>query len=410
MDVSLLEVLRCPFCGTQLDLVKNEALVREGSEIRWGVLGCQCCAFPVIDGIPVLVADEPTRAAMHAMEAGRTGEALASMLGLDAAAADRLWTLFEGHTVTYREALAIISPDAEGTYFVYRFSDPTFVLAESLVRAIGTDRRRTTRVIDLCGGSGHLTRVLSELSDRPVVVADVYYWKLWLAQRFTAPGCAPICCDANHPLPFTREAFSLVVLSDAFPYIWHKRLLAGEMLRLASDRGTILMPHLHSSLGFNFSAGMTLTPAAYRDLFGPARPWLFRDSDLLNDILGHTAIDLSRGVTPEQAGDEPSVTLLASRDPQVFRQHRLADPGGLTGELRINPLYRVEQHGGQATLTLTFPTPEYEEEFGGVRRYLPDTLTLEAEVGGRLEPSQFGTAYTDLRRRRVLLDTPARYY
>jgi uncharacterized protein YbaR (Trm112 family) len=410
MDVSLLEVLRCPFCGTQLDLVENAALVREGSEIRWGVLGCQCCAFPVIDSIPVLMADEPTRAAMHAMEAGRTGEALASMLGLDAAAADRLWTLFEGHTVTYREALEIISPDAEGTYFVYRFSDPTFVLAESLVRAIGADRRRTTRVIDLCGGSGHLTRVLSELSDRPVVVADVYYWKLWLAQRFTAPGCAPLCCDANHPLPFTREAFSLVVLSDAFPYIWHKRLLAGEMMRLASDGGTILMPHLHSSLGFNFSAGMTLTPAAYRELFGPAHPWLFRDSDLLNDILAHTAIDLSRGVTPEQAGDEPSVTLLASRDPQVFRQHRLADPGVLKGELRVNPLYRVEQHGGQATLTLAFPTPEYEEEFGGVRRYLPDTLTLQAELGGRLEPSQFGTAYTDLRRRRVLLDTPARYF
>jgi uncharacterized protein YbaR (Trm112 family)/SAM-dependent methyltransferase len=409
MDVSLLEVLRCPFCGTQLDLVENDALVREGAEIRWGVLGCQCCAFPVIDGIPVLVADEPTRAAMHAMEAGRTGEALASMLGLDAVAADRLWTLFEGHAVTYREALEIISPDAEGTYFVYRFSDPTFVLAESLVRAIGADRRRTTRVIDLCGGSGHLTRVLSELSDRPVVVADVHYWKLWLAQRFTAPGCAPICCDANHPLPFSSETFSLVVLSDAFPYIWHKRLLAGEMMRLANDRGTILMPHLHSSLGFNFSAGMTLTPAAYRDLFGPALPWLFRDSDLLNDILAHTAIDLSRGVTPEQAGDEPSVTLIASRDPEVFRQHRLADPGGLTGELRVNPLYRVEQHGDQATLTLAFPTPEYEEEFGGVRRYLPDTLTLEAELGGRLEPSQFGTAYTDLRRRRVLLDTPARY-
>ena len=88
----------------------------------------------------------------------------------------------------------------------------------------------------------------------------------------------------------------------------------------------------------------------------------------------------------------------------------MADPGRLTGELRINPLYRVDQNGGQATLTLAFPTPEYEEEFGGVRRYLPDTLTLETEVGGRLEPSQFGTAYTDLRRRRVLLDTPARYF
>jgi uncharacterized protein YbaR (Trm112 family) len=409
MDLSLLDLLRCPFCGTPLDLVDNDALVRDGSQLLWGVLGCQCCAFPVIDGIPVLVADDPTRAAMHAMEDGRSDDALMSMLGLDAPAAGRLQALLQGGTATYRDALGIISPDAEGTYFVYRLSDPTFVLAETLVRAIGADGRRTARAIDLCGGSGHLTRVLGELSAHPVVVADVYYWKLWLAQRFTAPGCAPICCDANHPLPFAAGTFSMVVLSDAFPYIWHKRLLAGEMLRLAGESGTILMPHLHSSLGFNFSAGMTLTPAAYRDLFAPAQPRLFRDSDLLGDILGHTAIDLSRDVTPEQAGDEPSVTLVATRDPDVFRKHVTHDPGALAGELRVNPLYHVEQRGPQATLTLTFPTPEYEEEFGAVRRYLPDTLTVDADLRGALTPSQFGSAYTDLRRRRVLLDTPPRY-
>jgi len=408
MDLSLLDLLRCPFCGTHLDLVDNEALVRDGSRVLWGVLGCQCCAFPVLDGIPVLIADDPTRAAMHAMEAGRKEEALASVLGLDVSAAERLHALLEGATATYRDALEIISPDAEGTYFVYRFSDPTFVLAEALVRAIGAGGR-TARAIDLCGGSGHLTRVLAEQCAEPVVVADVFYWKLWLAQRFTAPSCAPICCDANHPLPFAAGTFPLVVLSDAFPYIWHKRLLAGEMLRLAGDRGTILMPHLHSSLGFNFSAGMTLTPEAYRDLFAPAQPRLFRDSDLLGDVLGHTAIDLSRDVTPEQAGDEPSVTLVASRDPDLFRKHAAHDPGALAGELRVNPLYRVEQRGVQATLTLAFPTPEYEEEFGAVRRYLPETLTLDADLRGALTPSQFGAAYTDLRRRRVLLDTPPRY-
>jgi len=408
MDLSLLDLLRCPFCGTHLDLVDNEALVRDGSRVLWGVLGCQCCAFPVLDGIPVLIADDPTRAAMHAMEAGRKEEALASVLGLDVSAAERLHALLEGATATYRDALEIISPDAEGTYFVYRFSDPTFVLAEELVRAIGAGGR-TARAIDLCGGSGHLTRVLAEQCAEPVVVADVFYWKLWLAQRFTAPGCAPICCDANHPLPFAAGTFPLVVLSDAFPYIWHKRLLAGEMLRLAGDRGTILMPHLHSSLGFNFSAGMTLTPEAYRDLFAPAQPRLFRDSDLLGDILGHTAIDLSRDVTPEQAGHEPSVTLVASRDTGVFRKHHVADPGALTGELRINPLYRVEARGARAQLTLAFPTPEYEEEFGAVRRYLPDSLTLDVDPRGPLTPAQFGAGYTDLRRRRILLDTPARY-
>ena len=70
----------------------------------------------------------------------------------------------------------------------------------------------------------------------------------------------------------------------------------------------------------------------------------------------------------------------------------------------------ISQRGGRATLTLTFPTPEYEEEFGGVRRYLPDTLTLDADLSGRLEPPHFGAQYLELRRRRILLDTPARYY
>ena len=187
------------------------------------------------------------------------------------------------------------------------------------------------------------------------------------------------------------------------------RMAGIRIRRRAGTDGTILMPHLHSSLGFNFSAGMTLTPAAYRDLFEAGHPRLFRDSDLLGDILGHTAIDLSRDVTPEQAGEEPSVTLVASRDAGIFRTHLSADPGALTGELRVNPLYRIEQRGAQASLTLTFPTPEYEEEFGAVRRYLPDTLTLDADLRGPLQPSQFGPAYTDLRRRRILLDTPARY-
>jgi SAM-dependent methyltransferase len=334
------------------------------------------------------------------------------LLGLDAERGAAFTALLGNPGATYKQAIEVLSPDAEGTYFVYRFSDPTFLMAQTVIEGVSQCRPTVSgRVIDLCGGSGHLTRVIE--SCRPAggtVLADVFFFKLWLAKRFTAPSCQPVCCDGNNPLPFDRDTFSMVVLSDAFPYIWHKRLLAGEMLRLAGSRGTILMPHLHSSLGFNFSAGMTLTPAAYRDLFAPAQPRLFRDSDLLGDILGHTAIDLSRDVTPEQAGDEPSVTLVASPDAAVFRKHVTHDPGTLSGELLVNPLYRVDQQGARATLTLAFPTPEYEEEFGAVRRYLPETLTLDVDLRGPLTPAQFGAGYTDLRRRRVLLDAPPNYY
>ena len=410
MRASLLETLRCPFCGTRLDLIENEALRRTGDTIDAAVLGCQCCAFPVVDGIPVLIADDTARTAMHLMEDSRHDDALVSMLGLDEGRSTALQALLRRTApATYREALEIISPDAEGTYFVFRFSDPTFIMAEDLLGAITRVPARATRIIDLCGGSGHLTRGLTQASEQPVVLADVFFWKLWLAARFVAPGCEPVCCDANHPLPFTGGLFSMVVLSDAFPYIWHKRLLAGEMMRLTTSSGTIVMPHLHSSLGFNFSAGMTLTPAAYQDLFAPRGARLFADGPLLDGILDRGELDLSASVAAESLGEAPSVTLVASGDPDVFVRHRVPARRDVTGELRVNPLYTVEQRGATAYLTLAFPTPEYEEEFGESRRYLPDALTLTANLTGPLSAEMFGDRYRELRNRRILIEAPAHY-
>jgi SAM-dependent methyltransferase len=313
---------------------------------------------------------------------------------------------------TYKQAIEVLSPDAEGTYFVYRFSDPTFLMAQTVIEGVSQCRPTVSgRVIDLCGGSGHLTRVIE--SCRPAggtVLADVFFFKLWLAKRFTAPSCQPVCCDGNNPLPFDRDTFSMVVLSDAFPYIWHKRLLAGEMMRVAGPRGTIVMPHLHSALGENFSAGMTLTPAAYRDLFEPHHPRLFRDSTLLTDAIDRGAVDLSQDTPAATLGGEPSLTLVASPYADVFRRHEpLQNVEVVFGELRVNPLYRVERSGTGSLLTLAFPTPEYEEEFQESRRYLPDTVSLPVDASGPLSPQGLGTDYPELRRRRVVIDAPRRY-
>ena len=417
MHETLLDLLRCPFCGTRLSLVDNEALVRTGDRIESGVLGCECCAFPIVAGIPVLIADDPTRDAMHALEAGRREEALFMLLGLDDARADAFRTfLARGAEATYRDALAILGPDAEGAYFAYRFSDPTYAMAEGLLHAIG-QRRWTVagRCLDLCGGSGHLTRVLIGLqsgTDAPLpgtVLADLFFWKLWLAARFTSPGCAPVCCDANQPLPFARNTFSLVVLSDAFPYIWHKRLLADEMTRLAGGEDVVVMPHLHNALGENLSAGNPLTPAAYRDLFSSQHPRLFSDEQLLAGILAHRRVDLTRDVSPAELGTEPSLTLVASRRGDLFSKYELPIAQSVLGELRVNPLYRVERRAGSSILTLTFPTPEYEEEFGACRQYLPETLTVDADLSGRIVPEMLGSAYDDLRRRRIVIDAPLHY-
>ncbi|MEZ5285696.1 MAG: hypothetical protein R2712_12995 [Vicinamibacterales bacterium] len=412
MRTTLLDLLRCPFCGGRLNLLDNAALVRATDRIESGVIWCDCCAFPVVAGIPVLKADDTCREAIRALEAGHHDRARAVLLGLDddgRRALEGLLSAPDG--ATYRAAIDILSPDPEGTYFVYRFSDPTFLMAEAILRVLaGAPGAFTGRVLDLCGGSGHLTRVLTScLPGREVVLADVYFWKLWLARTFTAPAALPICCDANEPLPLERGTCPTVVLSDAFPYIWHKRLLADEMLRQAGPAGTIVMPHLHSARGENVSAGMTLPPEGYEALFAPLGPRLFSDRRLLDQVLAGAGLDLGTSDTPGGLGDEPSLTLIASGDPDIFRRSPLPALPPPAGVLAVNPLYAIEPTDAGVALTLRFPTDEYAEEFAESRRYLADRVEIPGLRGPRIPADAAIPGLDDLRRRRIVLDVPDRY-
>ncbi|MBM4183477.1 MAG: hypothetical protein FJ207_04530 [Gemmatimonadetes bacterium] len=417
MHATLLEILRCPFCGTPFSLVENEALRATGDEIDEGVLGCECCAFPVVAGIPVLIANDATRDAMHALEDGHRDDALLALLGVsDAHRRERLLDLLRSGEATYRRALELLCDDAEGTWCVHRFADPTFVTAEALIGALGqAEWPFRGRVLDLCGGTGHLTRVLEAqrtpdgVSTAGTVLADVGFWKIWLASRFTSPGVAAVCCDGNNSLPFARHSFSTVLLADAFPYIWHKRMLADEMVRLVGDNGLIVMPHLHSALGENYSAGDTLTPGAYQALFPERLPRLFSDERLFEDVVEGRVVDLTRDVRPEQLGTEASFTLISSPRTDAFRRYQVPMSKDVRGALAVNPLYALERHGNSTTLTLRFPTPEYEAEFAECRRYLPERITVDADLTAPIVAAALEPAYAYLRDHRVLIDAPVGY-
>lgn len=414
MRSALLDRMRCPFCGTRLDLLDNAALSRTETRIEAGVLGCECCAFPVVAGIPVLLADDRTREAMHALERGGRDEALATVLGLTRAQAAELAGAHEAGALTYREAVAVLAPDAEGVYFLHRFSDPTFVAAEAVLRTLDRAALQTGGpLLDLCGGSGHLAHALAGAGGNAAragtVVADLYFRKLWLATRVTAPHADGVCCSADAPLPFTPDSFAMVVLMDAFPYIWHKRLCADEMMRVARPDGILALPHLHSSEGENASAGDPLSPTAYRGLFTPFGPVLFSEARLLNGLIEAASVDLADDRSPAQLRGEPALTLVASRRTEIRRRAPAPEPAAVAGVLAVNPLYAVEVRDGRSVLTLRFPTPEYEEEFGYCRRYLPDRITVAGDLSGPLEPRRLGPRYAELRRRRVILDLPPRY-
>ena len=413
MHASTLSILRCSFCGGRLSVVDGPSVERNGDDIAAGVLSCECCAYPIVAGIPVMVADRLTETAMHQLEAGQADDALFTLLRLDGPRQDEFRRfVVRGDSTTYREGVDILGRHEEGVYFLYRFSDPTYLVAQTVLRAVGRNRPCVAgRTLDLCGGSGHLTRELCQMAvGAATVLADSHFWKIWLAKRFTAPSCEPICCDANSPLPFAGDTFSLVVCSDAFHYIWCKRLLAGDMRRVAGPDGTVVLTHLHSALGENVNAGMPLTPDGYRNLFEERAPRLFKDSDLLSDVIGRGAIDLGRIEPLEALCQEPSLTLIAGPHEELFRRYDRPElRRAISGELVVNPLYTIESRGTASVLTRAFPSPDYEEEYAACKRYLPATVTVEGTVSGRRGVEISAGDRADLEQHLVLIDVPKNY-
>src|SRR5207244_5658722 len=134
-------------------------------DLHEGILGCHCCIFPVVDGIPVMHLQPAATIARDQVQAGRGDLARRTMFGLeDDAAAGAFGAVASSPTATYRDTVEALGPDFEGGYFLYRFSDPTFIVAQAVVRSVaGTVLGGTRRAIAVCGRSGHLPRSLMAL-------------------------------------------------------------------------------------------------------------------------------------------------------------------------------------------------------------------------------------------------------
>ena len=416
----MLDLLRCPYCGGRLELVTSMFHRCEGDEIRDAILGCHCCIFPVVAGIPVLHLRPDATAARHQVEAAEPDRALRTMVGLeDGSLAARFEAAVLSGRSTYKDIVEALGPTFEGGYFLYRFSDPTYVVAHAVVRAVaGTVLHGSRRAVDVCGGSGHLTRSLLDLSAPAPVIADLYFAKAWLARRFMAPGCEAVCCDGNAPFPFARGAFGLAMCSDAFQYIWTKRQFVGEMERLVDparaaggEEGAVLINHTHNQLAWSPSHGQPLSPAGYRDLFEMIEPRIFAEAGLLEDVVSGGSLDLSRRDPDATLDADPALTIVATRHAGVFRTHRVDTPPGPRGTFRINPLYHVERDGLRLRLHLRFPSADYEDEYGACRRYLPDETEVDLAAWEALAAGAPAAGdLAELIRRRVILDLPKSYY
>jgi uncharacterized protein YbaR (Trm112 family) len=420
MHTSTFDILRCPYCGGRLDLVRSSFHETRGDDIHTGILGCQCCVFPVIDGIPVMHLLPNATAARALVEQGKPVDARRAMFGLDEVpdVAERVDALIAASGATYRQIVEAFGEHLEGGYFLYRFADPTFVVGHALVRAIaGTVLHGGGRAVDICGGSGHLTRSLMDLSLAPPVLADLYFAKVWLARRYTVPGCEPVCCDGNAPMPFARGAFRYAMCSDAFMYIWTKRQFVLDMLRLIDDRserampGAVMISHTHNQCTWTPSHGQPLTPVGYRNLFENEDPRIFGESGLFADVVRGGPLDLSRVDSEKTLEAEQALAIVASRHFGMFVPHPLEPPAARPiGEFRVNPLYTVESSDGSVVrYRLQFPSEDYEQEYGACREYLPAQVAIARADLDALAAGGVPSGAAELVRRRVVVDMPLGY-
>ena len=210
-----------------------------------------------------------------------------------------------------------------------------------------------------------------------------------------------MCADANAPLPLASGSATLAVCNDAVHYVWGKRLLAAEMMRVAGAKGWVAWTHVHSALGDNATAGNTLTPAGYAALFDERRVLAARDEMLVEAAVAGRALPWS-GVSAAALEDAPALALVAA--PHGGDLMLPAQPPPPVGHGRVvrNPCYAETRHGDRLAWDLVLPSPEYEAEFGAVRAYAPAHLDWDA--GDVADLARLARARPDLLLR-LLLDT-----
>jgi ubiquinone/menaquinone biosynthesis C-methylase UbiE/uncharacterized protein YbaR (Trm112 family) len=455
MKISLLDQLRCPFCGGNLSPATAD---RVADELEYTVLSCYCDHYPVVAGIPILkkgtigTAGQTADAVNALIEAGRHREALLAMVmprrpasaelapawmqalpsvrgvgrlqGLVGRLALRRWReqavallTPSGDQVTACDLLDLHfrrsgRPKERYNYFFLRYSQPRHLVALSFASLIHQPHKP---ILDLACGFGHITRhLLQRTQDQPVIGVDLDYFSLYVAKGWIAPKAEYVCCAADISLPFPDGTFSTAFCSDAFQLFDHKVTCMRELKRLTQNDGLIILVAVRNMLVKQHLYGnrCSLLPEGYEALVADMPHRLIANRDVLARYLQKQGPPLACSADIGRLTDEQWLSVVASH-----RKELLHDYGGFedwphaAGRLMLNPLYREEGRDrfGKVHLRLTMPSAWYEQENGECRQYEPETVSIDSKA---LIDLAHGRRTEDLERlleQCVVLGMPERY-
>jgi SAM-dependent methyltransferase/uncharacterized protein YbaR (Trm112 family) len=419
-----LDLLHCPYCGLPLRTESNGA---DAANVRYGLLRCACCEYPVVEGIPIVQQiDGLQRVTQHI----RSGDLrLALLLALDLfrvqwAQRSRLhrlryhWNsrrLIEQSDLHFEQAAQWVRrPDVFADYLVHRYANPSFLAAIGPLIVLARSVGRPARVLDLACGAGHASHVMQLLDPSlEVVSADQDFVNLYLARRWLATDGLHLCIDAQVPSPFPDTTFDAVYCQDAFHYVASKKAAVEELKRVARPDALWVFPHLHNRLCHNLVAGIPLSPQDYLRCFDLRGARLFAESELLRGLVEERAIDLRSAAPVATLEAAPTLTMIRGGD-EVWR--RFVDfPSALCRDasaLQLNPIYRVHPDGDGVRLERRWPNPVMARECAEAEAVLPALCRLD---GAQWSQWQAGLGATppswveDLVARFVVVALPRRY-
>lgn len=464
MKTETMSILLCPYCAGPLAL--EGAVAAAPGEIASGILACRCSEFPVLGGIPIFkrdgrvdmmkqTVDAPQirgpelSVLLDLIRAGAAEDALLLLLtppspsirrGLDLVEQLGRWRQGRPRSLLYRawkRAARKLAPlflggsglegdrpttafDAFDYYyrrsstselynhFTHRFGQPRHLTSLDLAALLPAS---DGPVLDLACGFGHTLHYWRTAHPaRAFVGLDRNFFELYVAKRWVAPGAEYVCSEADMKLPFRDGTFRGAFCSDAFHYFLRKALCVEELQRVVGDRGLIVLARVGNAL-VEPREGYELDPDGYARLFSTMPRRLIADRELLRRYRDGRLPDLAAEPAAGALDGEKWISLVASRDPDVLRDHGRLDgwPHGC-GRLALNPLYRSsDEEDGGVLLAFSFPSRWYAFENGACLEYMPETIRVGRETLGAIARGERSPDVEALVRQCVVLGLPARY-
>ena len=428
MKQELLELMKCPYCGTSFEIEEGYSENEEG--IINGCVKCECDTYPILEGILILKNTATKKYIIEHLKKKEIEKAVAlsfkygvndicrvadfiepkpagkfikkCLLGLANHSYKTLYKIISNKNSSFFDALG------KGSYEIYlkhRFSSQTFW---SLYPFVPLMRKRRKRILEVCCGAGHASFVISKyVNPNELICVDGNFKNLYLAKKYFSDA-EFINIDANYQLPFRDDIFSSVFMMDAFHYIDARAHLAKELGRVLNQEGLLLLLHLHNALAENVAAGKPLSPSTWKGLFNldvTALP----EKSVVEDFVLRDRLDLSKEYSGEELNSSDAILMVAGADSDCF-DGIWKDVLEIKEHLIINPIYKMKEVGDKILLEREFPSEFFRKEYPLTERYLPERCEIDKRfVNGRSISISDSNEIEYLMQKFVVINVPEKY-